>query len=277
MLLAMALFASMDATVKHLIETYSTVQVVWARFFFHLLLLLLVIGRRLPRLVQTAHPGLQFLRSALMIGTTTLFFTGLIYVPLADAASMMLVSPLIVTALSMPILKEPVGVRRWSGVIVGFIGALIIIRPTGDLQLATLLPLCAAASYAVYQISTRFLSQSDPVLTTLFYTAALGALLGSIAAPFFWTTPTALDWGLMIFTGLCGGLGHFAVIRAFAAAPAATVAPFSYTAIIWATTYGFVLFGNFPDRWTILGAAIVIASGLYIFFREQSRKKQDGH
>ena len=269
--MAMFFFATMDATVKHLVKLYPTVQVVWARFFFHLLLIVVVFARRIPTIARTAHPGLQFFRSILMILTTGLFFTGLIYVPLVNAASMMLVSPLIVTALSMPILREPVGIRRWAGVIVGFGGALIIIRPTGDFQLAILFPLCAAASYAVYQVSTRFLSQSDPVLTTLFYTAAMGAVIPAFAVPFVWVTPTPQDWGLMMFTGICGGLGHFAVIRAFAAAPAAAVAPFSYTAIIWATTFGFILFGDFPDHWTIIGAAIIVASGLYVFFREKKR------
>jgi len=274
MLAAMFCFASMDAAVKHLVQIYPTVQVIWARFFFHLLLLVVIFARRIPTIVRTVNPRLQILRSVLMIVTTGLFFSGLIFVPLADAASMMLVSPLIVTALSMPILKEPVGPRRWAGVVVGFCGALIIVRPTGDLQLATLLPLCAAGTYAVYQISTRFLSQSDPVLTTLFYTAALGAILPAFAMPFVWQAPTPEHWAMMAFSGLCGGVGHFAVIRALTAAPAATVAPFSYTSILWATLYGFVLFGNFPDHWTITGAAIIVASGLYVFFREQKRQKQ---
>ena len=271
-LLAMFLFASMDAGVKHLVKSYSIVQVVWGRFFFHLLLLLVVFARRILSLVRTSNAGLQLLRSVLMVGTTSLFFTGLFYVPLADAASMMLVSPLIVTALSMPILKEPVGVRRWAGVFIGFTGAIIIIRPTGDLQLATLFPLFAAASYAIYQISTRFLSRADSVETTLFYTALIGALFTSIAVPFVWINPTPIDWLIMVFSGLCGGLGHFALIRALVVAPAAAVVPFSYTAIIWATAYGVFLFGNFPDQWTVLGATIIVASGLYVFFREQKKR-----
>ena len=265
-LLAMFLFATMDATVKHLVKTYSIVQIIWARFFFHLIILLIIFPQRIPEFVRTENPILQLSRSFLMITTTSLFFTGLIFVPLADAASMMLVSPLIVTALSMPVLKEPVGMRRWVGVLLGLSGALIIIKPTGNPQWETLLPLAAAFSYAIYQISTRFLSQKDPTITTLFYTAAIGALLASFAVPFVWLQPTTIDWLLMVFAGLCGGMGHFALIRSLVLAEAATLVPFSFTTVLWATGYGFILFGNFPDQWTIFGSMIIVTSGLYVFF-----------
>lgn len=275
MLFAMFLFMSMDAGVKYLVRHYPTVQVVWARFFFHLVLLVVVFANRLPGLVRTSNAGLQLGRSLLLLATTGLFFTGLRFVPLAESSAMMMVSPLIVTALSMPLLREPVGVRRWLGVVFGFTGALIIIRPGGDLaQLATLFPLGAAFTYALYQLSTRFMSQSDPVTTTLFYSAALGALFMSFAVPFVWVAPTPWDWALMVYIGLCGGLGHFAVIKSLTVAPAATVQPFTYSNIIWATLYGYFIYGDFPDNWTFLGAGIVAASGLYIFFREQYLKKR---
>lgn len=269
----MFLFTSMDAGVKYLVNHYPTVQVIWARYFFHLVLLCLVFARRIPALIQTANLGLQLGRSVLLLATTALFFTGLRFVPLAESSAIMMVTPLIVTALSMPLLREPVGPRRWLGVAIGFAGALVIIRPTGDVvQLAALFPLAAAASYAFYQISTRYLGNSDPVLTTLLYSAASGAVIASLAVPFFWVPPTALDWMLMGYAGLCGGFGHFALIKAFTSAPAAAVTPFTYSNIVWATGYGIFLYGEFPDPWTIVGAAIVAASGLYIFFREQSAK-----
>lgn len=270
----MFLFTSMDAGVKYLVQHYATVQVMWARFFFHLVLLCLVFARRLPSLVQTPNLGLQVGRSMLLLATTGLFFTGLRFVPLADSSAVMMVSPLIVTALSMPLLREPVGPRRWFGVAIGFCGALIIIRPAGEfMQLAALLPLGAAATYAFYQISTRYLGHSDPVITTLLYSAASGALLTSFAVPFFWQTPAPFDWAVMVYIGLCGGFGHFALIKSFNAAPAAAVVPFTYSNIVWATGYGFFLYGEFPDQWTLIGAAIVAASGLYIFFREQKLKR----
>jgi drug/metabolite transporter (DMT)-like permease len=275
MLLAMFMFASMDASVKYLVKLYPTAQVVWARFFFHLILIAMVFMRRIPSLIQTKNRSLQLGRSVLLLSTTVLFFTGLRFVPLAEASSMMMVSPLIVTALSMPLLREPVGPKRWTGVAIGFCGALIIIRPGADImQLAVLFPLAAAATYALYQISTRFLSQSDPVLTTLFYSAIGGTLLTSFVVPFVWVSPSPEDWLLMLYMGLCGGLGHFAVIKSLNAAPAAAVVPFTYTGIIWATSYGFFLYGDFPDNWTLLGAGVVAASGLYIFFREQKHHRR---
>jgi drug/metabolite transporter (DMT)-like permease len=273
MLVAMFLFASMDAGIKYLVKHYPVVQVVWARYFFQVMLLAIVFAGRLPVLVRTANLRLQILRSILLLATTALFFTGLRYVPLADMTAIMMVAPLIVTALSMPLLREPVGPRRWLGVIVGFTGAVVIIRPAGDVvQLASLFPLVAAGCYALYQISTRYLSNSDPVLTTLLYSAVSGAVLSSLVVPFYWVWPTPLGWTLMVYAGLCGGFGHFAMIKAFATAPAATITPLSYTSLLWATSYGFFIYGEFPDRWTIVGAIIVAASGLYVFFREQRVK-----
>jgi drug/metabolite transporter (DMT)-like permease len=273
MLGAVFLFASMDAGVKYLVKHYPVVQVVWARYFFHLVLLTAVFAKSLPVLVKTTNLKIQIVRSILLLATTALFFTGLRFVPLADMTAIMMVAPLIVTALSMPLLKEPVGPRRWLGVVVGFAGALIIIRPTsGVMQLAALLPLAAAASYALYQISTRHLSSSDPVLTTLLYSATSGAVLTSFLVPFYWTWPTPMGWALLLYTGFCGGFGHFALIKAFTSAPAAVITPFSYTSLIWATGWGFFVYGEFPDHWTIVGAAIIALSGLYVFFREQRVK-----
>ncbi len=273
MICAMFLFTSMDAAVKYLVKHYPVVQVTWGRYFFHMVLLAMVLARRVPSLVRTPNLNLQIGRSILLLVTTGLFFTGLRFVPLADASAVMMLTPLIVTALSVPLLREPVGPRRWLGVGIGFCGALIIIRPTGDVvQLASLFPLAAAGTYAFYQISTRYLGGSDPVLTTLLYSAASGAVITSMAVPFFWVWPTPGDWLLLIYTGLCGGFGHFALIKAFTLAPAAAITPFTYTNMIWATAYGFFIYGDFPDRWTVSGAVLVAASGLYVFFREQRVK-----
>ena len=271
MMLAMFFFVSMDTCVKYLVETYAVIQIVWARYFFHLLILIVLLAPKLRTTLKTNNLKLQLLRSVLLLITTGLFFFALRHVPLADASAVMLIAPIIVTALSVPLLKEHVGVRRWAGVVIGFAGAILIIKPgMNAAQLAIFLPAAAAICYAVYQISTRFLSHSDPVLTTLLYTASIGALLTSIAAPFVWTAPSFADWSLMALLGVLGGIGHFALIKAFTAAPAATVAPFNYTNMIWAIGYGYLVFGDFPDIWTIVGATVIAASGLYILRREQS-------
>ena len=274
MILAMLMFMSMDSVVKYLVQSYPVLQVVWARYTFHLLLLVLLLNRRVPQAMITRHPVLQFVRSVLLLLTTGLFFTGLAFVPLADACSVMFLGPVIVTALSVPLLKEQVGRRRWFGVALGFVGALIIIRPgTGTMQTGALFPLAAAFLYAFYQISTRWMSRSDPTLTTLLYTASAGALATSAAVPFFWVPPTPLDWVWMAASGMFGGAGHFALINAFTAAPASTVTPFGYTNLLWATLFGFVFFAELPDQWTVLGGSVIVASGLYTFNRTQQRKR----
>ncbi len=274
MLLTMFLFVSMDAVVKHLIESYPVPQIVWGRFFFHAILLAAVLGRRLPATLVTRRRGLQFLRAGLLMVTTMQFFGALYFLPLADTTAIMQAAPLIVTALSMPLLGEHVGVRRWGGVVAGFAGALIIIRPGSDaMHLAALLPLGAAFTFALYQVSTRIVSRTDATLTTLIYTPLLGAALMSAVMPFYWVMPDAEGWALMAFVGLLGGVGHFTMIRALTWAPAATVSPFGYTALIWATLFGLALFGDFPDRWTIAGALVIVSSGLYILHREHVRKR----
>lgn len=275
MLLTMLLFVSMDTVAKHLTQSYPVLQVVWARYLFHALLLALYLNRRIPGLMRTQRLGVQLFRSLLLLVTTVLFFTGISLIPLADASAIMFVAPIIVTALSMPLLKEHVGPRRWAGILVGFIGALIIIRPGGDaLQFAALLPFGAACCYAIYQIITRSLSHSDQPLTTLAYTALVGAVVMCLVAPFDWRIPDTSGWLLMILVGFLGGVSQFTLIKAFQSAPAATVTPFSYSSLIWATLFGFLVFGDLPDQWTVIGALIIAASGLYIFHRENLRKQK---
>lgn len=271
---AIFLFVSMDTLVKQLLhDGYELPQVVWARYFFHVLLLAVVLGPKLLSVARSASLNLQIFRSVLMLVTTSLFFAGLQFVPLAEASAMMLITPLIVTALAMPVLKEPVGPRRWAGVVCGLIGALIIIRPGSEvMQVGILFPAAAAACYAIYQLSTRALSHADPILTTLFYTAAGGALCTSAVVPFYWTTPDWQGWAMMVGAGLCGGIGHGALIRALTLSPASVISPFTYMNLIWATLFGYVLFSELPDRWTVIGALIIVGSGLYVYHRERRRK-----
>jgi drug/metabolite transporter (DMT)-like permease len=271
MLFALFCFVSMDAAVKTLVQDHSVVQVAWARYFFHLTVLAVILAPRLRSVIKTQHLGLQLARSLLLLATTGFFYIGLRYVALVEASAMMLLAPLIVTALAVPVLKERVGPRRWISVIIGLGGGLIIIRPGADvMQLTILYPLAATCCYAVYQISTRMLSAADPVMTTLFYSALIGAIVTSITVPFHWTAPTPTGWVLLMITGLCGGIGHGAMIKAFSATPASVLAPFSYTNMIWATAYGYFIYAELPDLWTVTGAAIIISSGLYVYHRENA-------
>jgi len=274
-LAAIVLFVGMDTIAKALTARYDVLQLVWARNLFHLLFIALLLGPRLARTLRTRNLPLQLFRSLLLTVTTGLFFLGLRSVQLAEASALMMATPLIVTALSVPLLGEKVGLQRWLCVLVGFVGALTILKPgSGLFQLAALLPLVAALSNGGYQISTRALARYDGPMTTILYTPVVGAVLASLLQPLVWTPPTAADWGLLALLGLFGGVGHYMLIRAYSSAPAATVAPFLYGTILIATISGAVVFGEFPDLWTIAGAVLLVGSGLYTFHREEVRRRQ---
>ena len=271
MVAAMMLIPVMDGIAKHLSDQFATVQVVWARYFFHLLLLLpFVLWRHGRRALTPPRPLLQVVRGGLLLGATTLFFASIARIPLADAIALVFVYPLIVTALSALALGETVGPRRWSAVVVGFIGALIVIRPGfGLFDIGTLLAVGAGSLYAFYILLTRELAGSAPPLVTLAFTALLGGLVSCAAVPFFWTTPDLLALGFMASIGLIAAVGHFLIIKSFEFAPASLLAPYGYSEIVMATIVGYLVFGDFPDRWTWLGIAVIVASGLYISWRER--------
>lgn len=272
MLLTAALFMVMDVIAKWLSESYPTNQITWGRFFFHALFLGLYLNHRLLATLRSNRLGLQLTRSCLMLATNFLFFTGLAYLGLAEITAIMYVAPLVTTLLAVPLLGEVVGWRRIASVIVGFIGALIIIRPGSEsLSWAVLFPLAAAFSHAAYQITTRMLSRSEGSLTTLAYTALVGAVISTLALPLGWETPDLIGWLGLMGMGLFGCLGHFTFIRAFTVADAALVSPFAYTSLLWASLFGYFLFSEVPDIWTIVGAAVVAGSGLYIVHRERQR------
>jgi len=274
MLATMFCFISLDAIMKHLLESYSLVQVTWGRFFFATIVAALACGPRIGSLKVSRAPKLQLTRSVLLMTTTAVFNAGIRTTPLATATTIMFMSPILVTLLSIPLLGEKVGLRRWIGILLGFAGAIIVVRPwQGDLGgtgAGVLLLLLAAFLNANYQLITRKVRYDDP-LTSLLYTAAAGAVVTSLIVPWFWSWPTAFDWGLLIASGIMGGLGHLCLIRAFSHAPASVVAPFSYSSLVWATLFGVVVWGDWPDLWTLAGAAIIIGSGLYIFHRERMR------
>jgi len=266
----LALFCVGETIVKILANDYEITQIVWARYVFHGLVTVLIFLRfGFVKLTKPTRPWLHMLRSALMLIATTLYFSALRFLPLADAVAIHFIAPILITAFSIPILKEKVGPRRWAAIFVGFVGTIIIIRPgTVGMHWAALLPLGTAICYAVYQILTRIASRTDSTQTNLFWTSAFGILATSFCVPFFWTPPSATGWSMMIALGGIYGLGHYLLIRGLEIAPASRLAPFIYTQIIWATILGFAIFNQLPDQLTILGVCIVIGSGLYIWRRE---------
>lgn len=268
----MACFISLDTTMKYTLQFLPLVEVTWARFFFASLAALIICGKELPNLWRSASPGFQLFRSLLLMLTTGLFNAGVVQVPLATATVLMFLSPILVTVMSALFLHEHVGWRRWAGVAVGFVGALVVARVWDNglamFNTGTVLLFAAAAANASYQITTRKL-RSDQPLTTLIYTAATGAIVSTGLLPWHWQTPDASEWLLLIGAGLLGCFGHLFLIKAFRLAPASVIAPFAYTSLIWATILGFAIWQDVPELSTIVGASLIIGSGFYIFLRER--------
>lgn len=268
---AMFLFAAADAHAKFLTASFHPVQIIWFRQAGLSLGVFYLLYRHGPSLLQSSQRSLQLARGILAIGSSVLFVFAVKYVALADAVAASFVAPFFVTILGVLVLGEKVGPRRWSAVVVGFIGALIIVRPgLGVVHPAVMLVVLAAAIYAARQVVGRVLSRTDQTLTTIVYTALTSSALISIPLPLFWKTPDSqLLWLLLVSMSVLASLGEVLLIKALECAEAASVAPMHYTLIIWGTIYGYLFFGQFPDRWTWIGTAIIIAAGLYTFRREK--------
>jgi drug/metabolite transporter (DMT)-like permease len=220
---------------------------------------------------------LQVGRSALLLGSTALSFFALRYLQLDEALAILFSTPFLVALLSGPLLGEWVGWRRWTAIGVGFFGVLLVVRPGfGGIHPAALLTFCGAICYALYAITTRVLARSDSSETTLFYSNLVGAVAMLPIIPFVWTPPnSALVVALMVLIGALGSGGHYLLILGHRLAPASTLAPFIYTQIVWTTTLGFLVFGDLPNRWTIIGGLVVVSSGLYLLNRERKVGKAE--
>ncbi len=277
MLLTMFFFVSLDAAAKYLMNFYPAAQVTWGRFFFHTVITIAVIvglKKGIRQQIKSRTPKLQIARSFLMLATNGLFFLGIKTIDLTTATAIMFLSPVVMTILAIPVLGEQVGIRRWMGVFVGFVGAMIIVRPGfAEIDVAIIFLLIATVTHAFYQIFTRQVREYDDPMTSLFYTGIAGMVVMSAIMPFEWQTPEWQHWPLFVVLGLMGCLGHFCLIRSLRVAPVSVVSPFSYTTLIWATGFSYVLFGELPDYWVYVGAALIIFSGLYILYREQQLAK----
>lgn len=272
---AVACFACLDATAKYLNGYMDTLQVVWARYTSAFLLTLIVSNPwTRPGLMVTRRLALQIARSLILLSSTVFNFLAFRYLQLDEALAIAFSTPFMVAILAGPILGEWIGWRRWAAIGVGFIGVLVVIRPgLGGFQWAGLLALGAAVCYAFYGITTRVLARTDSNETTLFYSNLIGALVTLPILPFVWTTPTD-PWiiALLVMMGVFGSIGHYLLIAGHRLAPASLLSPFMYTQLVWATGFGYLVFGNLPNAWTLSGAAIVVGSGLYILHRERIRK-----
>ena len=263
----MLLFASMDGVNKHLVMSYSIIQILWVRYLLFFAFALLVARRQggIRATLASGQPGLQITRSLLLIAEQAAFVFAFVYLPLADVHAIAAVSPLIVTALSAPLLRERVGMHRLIAVGAGFAGVLVVMRPgMGVMSIAAVIPLIAAVLFAVYQMMTRLVSRTDSSATTLLYSSMVGVAVVSLLGPFSWQAPTRADWGLLILVAVLGSTAHFSLIKALQLAAASVLQPFNYSLFLWAVVVGFVGFGDFPDAWTLAGAALIIASNLYV-------------
>ena len=264
-------FASMDATAKYLMKEIGPAQTIWARYTVQAVIVTVLILPKINVYGRTNYPNLQFLRSVALMMATTLFFFAFSKLGLAEASAIFNISPVLITLGAFLFLREQIGPRRLIGIIVSLLGALIIIRPgTGVFSIYALLPLGAAIFYSTYSLATRFVGTDESPWTSLFYSAIFGAICYSIYIAFYWNPMSNNAILLTIIIGLFGTAGHICLIRALTLGEASLVAPFIYTNLLFTTTWGFVLFGNLPDFWTIVGALIIVAAGIYVWARDRA-------
>lgn len=269
MLLAILLFTAMDALAKGLVQRYPTPQVVWARFAGQLLLVVVVLNRGLGPVLRTRFAGLHVLRSATQLGATGFFFASLNHIGLAEATALTDINPVLITLGAALFLGERLGPRRIAGVLLAMLGAMIIIRPgMAVFTPAAILPLLCAVCYATSALLTRKVGASETAWTSMFYAALFGTLATGATLPVVWVPIPMSDWPVFAVVGCLGTAAQLALIRSFSIAEASAVAPFGYAGIVLATFWGVVLYGEYPDAPTILGASIIVGAGLYIWHRE---------
>jgi drug/metabolite transporter (DMT)-like permease len=269
MILAIFLFTAMDATAKGLIERYPAPQVIWVRFAGQLTLVLLILNVRLGPVLRTRFPALHFWRSASQFGATTFFFLSLPHIGLAEATAIADLNPVLITLGAALFLGERLGPRRIAGVAVALIGALIVIRPgAGVFTWWALMPLACAMSYATSALLTRKIGAQESVWASMVYAALFGTLVAGVALPFHWTPVATADLWLFGLIACLGTGAQLCIIRSFSITEAGIVAPFAYLGIVFATVWGAVLYGQWPDRWTVIGALVIVAAGLYVWHRE---------
>ena len=274
-LLAWVMLPIMDGFAKYLSSDLPVLQITWARYFFTVAFTLPIMFFFFRKnLVWTDKPKLQLIRGLILLTANVCFFYSILIISLAKALTLAFIAPLIVTAFSPIFLGEKVGFRRWSAVIIGFIGSMVVIRPGFvEINLASLAALGTGVMYGFYLIITRKLSSSDNPLLTLLLTGVVGAIIISFVMPFVWIKPTLNQWSMMAAIGIFACVGHLFIILSLKYADASKLAPFSYFEIVTNIIIGYYFFSDFPDKWTFLGLFIIILSGIYISRRENIVKR----
>ena len=268
-LLAWAILPCMDTIAKYLSSELSFFQITWARYFFTVLFTLPFMFFFFRKyLTWSTQPKLQIFRGLTLLFANILFFYSISIISMAKALTLAFVAPLITTALSPIFLGEKVGVRRWSAVIIGFVGSLIVIQPGFiEFNLASISALGTGCFYGIYLVITRKLHSSD---SPLLLTGVVGAVLASFFVPVVWVNPTFNQWSLLALMGIFACLGHLFLILSLKYADASKLAPFGYFEIVTNVILGYYFFGDFPHYWTWVGLAIIVCSGIYISLRERS-------
>jgi drug/metabolite transporter (DMT)-like permease len=268
MVAGILLFAINDALGKWLVATYSVGQVLLLRSLAALALLAPFIWRDRASFAVAPRRGIQLIRGILATMEVACFYWAVAYLPLADVMAYYLAGPIFVTAIAGTLLGEPVGWRRWTAVTVGFFGVIVCLRPGVAITWPALIALAGSLTFSLSMISTRTLrGTSDTVLVTVQTVAALA--FGAVIAPVAWVTPSLSDTALLALLGMVAMVAHVCVNRSLKLAPASTVVPYQYTTIVWAVTFGYLVFGDVPDVWMLAGGAIIIGAGLFIFMRER--------
>lgn len=267
------LTASVDSVAKHLSRDLHGVQIAWGyAVAIAVALLAWSIARPTPlrQALATRRPALQLARPAMLMLTISTLFVGIAHLPLADAVAISFTAPLFITVLSIPLLGERVGVHRWLAVVAGLVGVVVIVRPgEAGLHWAVSMPLVSAVFFALFQIMTRQLAATERTTTTLLYTGFGGAVWGSMLVPFFWSPLAPGHLLVFALTGLLGVAAHLCMIKAYEFTQASLLAPFNYVKLVWASLLGFAAFGEIPGTHVTVGAAIIVASGLYVLQRER--------
>lgn len=272
---AVALFSLSDTLAKLLRGSLPAVEIAWLRYVTFTGFAVALVARNRFAGLRPRRPGLQVLRGLTLLGSAMLFITGLSFLQIAEATSISFVAPAFITALSIPFLGEVVGVRRWAAVLVGLAGVLVVIRPgAGVVQAGALFPLGSALCWAASVVITRKMGTSDRAETTLLWSAATGLAVLTIAVPFGIVPPSPAQAAIGLTLGVVSSLGQYLVILAYRRAAASVLAPFSYAQLLFASVMGYLFFGAVPDRATLLGAAVIIASGLYTAHRERVRARE---
>jgi drug/metabolite transporter (DMT)-like permease len=265
-----------DVTAKYLSATLPSLEIAWIRFLVFALIMTPAMLPGSPLFaLRTTRPGFQLLRGVALLGSSLFFISGLRYLPIAEASATGFVSPLFVTALSIIFLSERVGVRRWFATAAGLLGVLIILRPgTSAFHAAAFFPIVSALCWAATLIMTRMMSGREHAITTMTYSSIAGLCVLSALVPLAWVAPSWREVLFGILIGVASTAGQWIVVLAFRYADASVLAPFSYSQLVWVSLLGFVVFGEVPDAWTVVGAALIVSSGLYTAHRERVRRSQ---